>query len=400
MISFEEAQATLLSSVVPLGAERVGLHEALGRVLAEDLVAEEAIPAFDQSSMDGYAVATSDLMGTLPITMPLVGESAAGGVTPDLVPGSTCRIFTGARLPRGADAVVMQEDVLREGDRVVFKATPAPGAWIRRRGDDLMTGAPALSRGVRLGPGQVALAAALDRPELAVRRRPTVTILASGDELRSVGLARRPGSLAESNSYFVAAAARQAGAIARVAPFVRDDLASATLAVAEALRGSDVVVTIGGVSVGDRDVVRPAMERAGVTLDFYKVRMKPGKPLVVGRAGGTHVLGLPGNPASASLTFLLFGVPLLRTLQGDGAALPRSSWAVVGGSLERRAGRKEFLRATLDTTANPPVVRVLPNQASGAVTSLARADALIILEADRERLREGEAVEVIRLSDV
>jgi molybdopterin molybdotransferase len=400
MLPFDEALARLLGAAQPLGAERVALEDAAGRVLAEDVRATTALPPFDHSSMDGYAIAARDLAGEGPWELAVVGESAAGGALPDLVPGTACRIFTGARLPSGADAVVMQERVERRGDVAIFRAHARAGDHVRKRGDDLAEGAIAIARGTRLSPGKVALAAALDRPQLAVARRPIVTILCTGDELRSPGELGPAGSIPESNGYFVAAAARAAGAITRVMPFVRDDAEVARRAVADALRGSDVIVTVGGVSVGDRDVMKAALEAAGVVIDFWKVKIKPGKPLAVGRAGSTQVIGLPGNPASASLTFLLFGVPLLRALQGDAMALPPRLRAVMRTTLTREPGREEFLRARLEQTNGELGVRVFTNQASGAVTSFAEADALAVVPADRSRVEEGSQLEVIRIADI
>lgn len=400
MITFAEALARLLASTQPLGPERVPLDDACGRVLAEDLRAPGPLPPFDYSAMDGYAVATADLSGDGPWALPVVGESSAGGDPPELTPGSACRIWTGARLPAGADAVVMQERVERSGDVATLRARVRPGDHLRRRGDDLAEGAVALRSGARLTPGRVALAAALDRPQLLVARRPVVTVLCSGDELRSPGRPGRPGSIPESNGYFVAAAARAAGALVRVSPFVRDEPEDARRAVTDALRGSDVVVTVGGVSVGDRDVVKPALEAAGVTIDFWRVKIKPGKPIAIGRAGATQIIGLPGNPASASLTFLLFGVPLLRALQGDAAPLPVRLRAVLRGAIQREPGREEFLRARLDTSDGQLGVRCTANQASGAVTSFAEADALAVIPAEKGSVEEGESVEVIRIADV
>lgn len=400
MLSFTEALARLLSAAQVLGAERTPLDEACGRVLAEDVAAPGPLPPFDYSAMDGYAVATRDLGGDGPWELPVVGESAAGGVTPDLAPGTACRIFTGARLPAGADGVVMQERVERSGDVIKLASRVRAGDHLRRRGEDLAGGAVALARGMRLGPGRVALAAALDRPQLLVARRPVVTVLCSGDELRSPGEPGALGTIPESNGYFVAAAARAAGAIARVAPFVADDHEVARRAVADALRASDVVVTIGGVSVGDRDVMKAALEASGVVIDFWRVKIKPGKPLAVGRAGATQVIGLPGNPASASLTFLLFGVPLLRALQGDAAPLPLRLRAGLRKRIQREPGREEFLRGRLEMEQGELVVRIMPNQASGAVTSFAQADALAVIPAEKGSVEEGELVEVIRLADV
>ena len=400
MLTFSEALARLLATAAPLGAERVSLEEAHGRVLAEDVRAATPMPAFDYSAMDGYAVAAGDLEGAGPWELPVKGESAAGGTPPAFVRGTACRILTGAAMPEGADAVVPQEDVDRREDRAVIRVGVGRGAWVRRRGEDLAEGGLALTRGARLHPGRVALAAALDRPHLLVARRPVVSVLCSGDELRSPGEPGRAGSIAESNGYFVAAAARAAGAIARIGPFVRDDRETATQAVAEALRGSDLVVTVGGVSVGDHDVNRPALEAAGVTLDFWRVAIKPGKPLAVGRCSAVHVIGLPGNPASASLTFLLFGIPLLRALQGDAAPLPARIRARVLGSLRRKPGREEFLRARIEVTEGEIGARLAPNQASGAVTSFADADALVVVPADRERVEDGERLEAMIIAQM
>jgi len=398
MLSYREALARLLGSARAVGAERVSVDASAGRVLAEDLVARAPMPAFDHSSMDGYAVRAADFQGQGPWEMPVEGESAAGGELPtELRSGAACRIFTGARLPPGADAVLLQENVDRRGDVIVVREAPAPAAWLRRRGADLAEGAVALARGTRMTPGRAALAAALDRPFVLVARRPVVTILCSGDELRAPGEPGPAGSIPESNGIFVAAAAREAGAMTRVGAFVPDEPALARDAVAEALVGSDLVVTIGGVSVGDRDVMRPAFEAAGVALDFWRVAIKPGKPIAVGRAGAVHVLGLPGNPASASLTWLLFGAPLVRALQGDASPLPPRTRVQVSGSITRSPGREEFLRARLEPSAGGVRARILPNQASGAVTSFAEAEALVVVPADVGRVEDGSELEAIRI---
>jgi molybdopterin molybdotransferase len=245
------------------------------------------------------------------------------------------------------------------------------------------------------------MAAALDHAFVLVSRRPVVTILCSGDELRSPGSPGRLGSIAESNGIFVAAAARQAGAIARVGAYVPDQPEAARQAVADALRGSDLVVTIGGVSVGDHDVMKGAFEAAGVTLDFWRVAIKPGKPIAVGRAGQTTVIGLPGNPASASLTWYLFGAPLVRALQGDTCPLPARQHLAIEGTIERTPGREEFVRAILERGAQSRAThaKILPNQASGAVTSFARADVLVVVPKDMGRVESGTILETIRIDE-
>ncbi|MFO0551907.1 MAG: gephyrin-like molybdotransferase Glp [Polyangiaceae bacterium] len=407
MLSFDEAVARVVEmarEVGQVGAERVSLFESDGRILVEDVVAQHPLPGFDYSAMDGYAVRAADFapLGT-DRALRVAGETAAGDAAVALAPHTAQRIFTGAPLPVGADAVVMQEDTaveVRDGARfVVFKAeAPRAGAHVRKKGEDIAEGAIAIARGTRLDPGKVALAAALDHATLTVSRRPVVTILGTGDELRSPGDPPRAGSIVESNGFFVAGAARRAGATVRLAPFVRDDPAEATRAVARALVATDVLVTIGGVSVGDHDVVRPALEAAGVKIDFYKVAMKPGKPLTVGRtASGTVVLGLPGNPASASLTFVLFGVPLLRALAGERETAPPALVLPVEGALSRKPGRTEFARARLVTREQTARAVLLSNQSSGAVTSFAEAELLLKIPAERGSVADGDVLEAIDL---
>jgi molybdopterin molybdotransferase len=386
MLSFEDARKQLLAlaSRATWAGERVALGEAAGRVLAADLAARRPLPGFDYSAMDGYALATGDLGGLdrpAPWTLPVAGESAAGRGLEALAPSSACRIFTGAPLPSNADAVVMQEHVRREGDTVTFEARPRPGQNIRRRGEDLAAGAIALAKGTRLVPGAIALAAMLDRAEVLVARRPRVTILCTGEELRAPGDDPRPGSVTESNSAPIAALARQAGAVVRVAPIAGDDLEDTRRAIEDALDATDVLLTIGGVSVGDHDVVRPALAAAGVALDFWKVAIKPGKPLAVGSVGDaargrTVVLGLPGNPASAIVTFTVFGMPVLRALQGDARPLPFVFPVRFESARARSPDRLELVRARLVVEDGALVARPHDNQASGATTSLASSDGL------------------------
>lgn len=398
-IPFDVALARVVEGVGRLGLERCATFEADGRVLAEDLRAPRPMPAFDYSAMDGYALAHASVEGG-PHGLPLAGVSAAGGVPEPLAAGHACRIYTGAPLPPGADTVIMQEDVRVEGGTLRFERGLAPGENVRRRGEDLQQGVVALGAGLRLTPGRAALAASLDHATLLVARRPVVTILCSGDELRSPGEPGSPFSIVESNGFFVRAVARRLGAEVRLGPFVRDDRDATERALVDALAGCDLLVTIGGVSVGDRDFVRPALESAGVSIDFYKVAMKPGKPITVGRRGATRVLGLPGNPASASLTFLLFGVPLLRAMSGElGEPLPRVLLPI-RGSLRRKPGRTEFARARLIHDAGAEIAELLPNQASGAVTSFAQAEALVEIAAERAEVATGDTLPVLRLSSL
>lgn len=400
-LSFEDALALLLADVRATSSERVGIYDADGRVLAEDLVAPFPLPPFDHSAMDGYAMAAASVPPSL--ELPVEGTSAAGGSLPAYRAGTACRIFTGAPLPDGTDTVVMQENVTLDtaAKTIRLAEAPAPSQNVRKKGEDLASGAVALARGTRLAPGGLALAATLDRATLVCHARPVVTVLSSGDELRSPGDASRPGSIVESNGLFVAAAARRAGAVARLAPFVADDLDATTRAVEAALSGSDLVVTIGGVSVGDRDLVRAALEAAGVRIQFHRIPIKPGRPILAGvHPSGARVLGLPGNPASASLTFLLFGVPLLRRLGGEAATRPEVRRLKVRGKAKSAIGRTDFLRGRIVDDAGEVSFAIAPNQSSGAVTSFAAATALAVVPPGRDHVQDGDVLDVLRIADI
>jgi molybdopterin molybdotransferase len=407
MLTFEEARARILGSVTPLPSERVALAEAAGRVLAEPLVAERPLPPFDGSAMDGYAVRLADLAGEPPFRLRVgAAESRAGRPAPALPPGEAMRIFTGAELPRGADAVVMQEEVARDGEWAAFAAPPKPGAHVRRAGEDIRPGGLAIAAGTRLGAGHLALAASLDRGTLTVGRRPVVAIVCTGDELRPPGAGGGASAttIPESNGVALAALARQVGAEPRLLPSVGDDLDATAAAVGAALDAADLVLTVGGVSVGDHDVVRPALARVGVDLDFYKVAIKPGKPLAFGAraAAGrtTRVLGLPGNPASALTTFALFAAPLLRALQGDATPLPLFIPARLGAAVRHKSGRLEFARVALAREGRELVATPFANQASGATTSTGWATALALVPLEADDLPAGTPVDVLRFGDV
>jgi len=392
LLTFDEAQNRVLALAEVLPETRVSLAAAHGRVLAANVHARGDWPAFDASTMDGYAVCAADVKEG----MPVAGESRAGAEAPDLEPKSACRIFTGAPMPRGADAVIMQEEAERDGDRVTFRSKPAAGAFVRKRGDDLRAGEIALAKGTRVSASSLAMLASLDQADVAVIRAPRVAIVPTGDELRAPGTAGGPASIAESNSPALAAMAERAGAKVTTSAPVPDELDRVTRAFDEALRTCDVLVTIGGVSVGEHDVVKEALEACGVRLDFWRVAIKPGKPLAVGKRGAAIVLGLPGNPVSAMVTFALFGIPLLRAMQGDRAALPRATRMKLAAPAAHKTGRLELARARVSREG----VTLLPNQASGAIVGLCRADVLASIPADVERLDAGVDVDVFSLAEL
>lgn len=400
MLDFDEARRRLLASVRRVSNERVTLGDASGRVTTEDLIAPGPLPSFDHSAMDGYAIAAADLGERGPWTLPVVGESRAGYEPPALAPGTAFRIFTGAPIPPGADCVVMQEHATREGGAVRFSARPKLGQHVRRAGEDLERGALAVPAGTRLTPGALALAAMLDRAEIVVARRPRVTIVCTGDEVRAPGSPRLPASIPESNSAPLAAFARQAGACVRIAPIVRDDQDATRGAIEQALDGTDVLLTVGGVSVGDHDFVRPSLELAGVTLDYWKVAIKPGKPIAVGQSATAHVLGLPGNPASALVTFVVFGMPLLRAMQGDAHPCPMPLVARLAPPGRKRSPeRLELVRAKLRVDRDGLVAHVHDNQSSGAATSLADSDGIALIAPGDGELGPGAFVSCVRWSD-
>ncbi|MEM9693384.1 MAG: gephyrin-like molybdotransferase Glp [Myxococcota bacterium] len=397
---YPTALAQALDGLSLLGRERVPLERAVGRYLAEDLVAATPLPPFSYSAMDGYALRASDVP-TAGTQLPVVGEAAAGHPSGALLPRTSCRIFTGGVLPEGADAVVIQENTTRENDEIKVNAVPFAGQNVRTAGTDLGQGSTALRTGTRLSPAALGLAATLERTHLFVGRRPQVTILSTGDELRLPSSPGRPGSVVDSNSFVLAAIAQRAGADPRIAPLVLDVFEVTVRELTRALRGTDLLITVGGASVGDRDLMREALEHLGAEVAFWGIRVKPGKPTAVATLGDKRILVLPGNPGSATLSSLIFGVPMLRRMQGAaGDVAPRRVKMRVLGGHERRPGREEYLRAQLSVREGEMVATIGDNQSSGAVTSFAYAEALIAVPHDRARVKPGDMLDVIRLDEL
>ncbi len=400
MRSIEEASHEILEAFAPVGEERVALLDAVGRHLSRSVLARADSPSFDNSAMDGYALRAADVAAASeesPVALPVEGESRAGGEPPSpLRAGTAMRIFTGAMMPEQADAVVLQEDTSREGAVVHVRVAPKPHANVRRRGSDLSQGELALSAGALLGAGEIALLASQDVASVHVFRRPRVAIVSTGDELRDIGEPARPGSIVNSNAYALCAQVLEAGAEPWVLPSVPDLRDEARAAFTTALR-ADVVVISGGVSVGDYDVVRDALADAGIELAFWKVKMKPGKPVSFARHGRVPVLGLPGNPVSAWVTFELFVRPGLRKMLGDPSPERRRVRVTLAEAHRHATGRTEFARARLSYADGSAVAHLASRQGSGSLPALAGVDALVVLPEDQEHFAAGATLDALLL---
>jgi molybdopterin molybdotransferase len=392
LLSIEAARAAVASSCAPLPAEPVAVEDAVGRVLAADLRAAADVPRFDNSAMDGFAVASEASSGPLR----LVGESRAGAPAPvGLGAGEAIRVSTGAAMPAGADAVVPVEDASERDGVVTLGASPEPGRHVRHAGEDLRAGAVVLSAGTMLGPGALSVAVGAGAGTLSCARRPRAAILCTGDELRPPGSPLGPGEIHNSNAVMLAALAVGDGAEVVTTEAVRDARATTAAALASALERADVVVVSGGVSVGPHDHVKPALVALGVEQRFWRVDLQPGKPTWFGARGAQLVFGLPGNPVSSFVTFALFARTALRALQGA-VALPPRERAVLSFDVPRRA-RTQALRVRLD--AADGTLRATPSGAQGShvTASLVGADALAFVAAGDGVAAAGTAVPVERL---
>ena len=396
MLPVADALARILAGVSGLGAETVPLDAAAGRTLASDLAARRDQPAVAVSSMDGYALRAADGAATLK----LIGLSAAGrGFDGQVGPGEAVRIFTGARLPDGADAVQMQEKTRRDGETVTLLEAVSPGRFVRAPGLDFRAGQMLLCAGTRLSPAAIALAAAMNHAAVAVARAPRVVILATGDELVEPGTEPDRDQIVASNHLGVAALARAAGAQATLLPIAPDDPQELAAALRAALaRAPDVLVTIGGASVGEFDLVRDALGGVGMTLDFWRIAMRPGKPLTFGRIGETAVIGLPGNPVSALVTARLFMVPLVRAMQADPTAGDDPSRpAILGADMPANDERQDYVRARAAWTAEGWIVTPMSGQDSSVLRALAAADALLLRAPHAPAARAGDRCRAIPL---
>ncbi|HXP30574.1 MAG TPA: gephyrin-like molybdotransferase Glp [Stellaceae bacterium] len=397
MISVAEALARLIAPLEPLGAEQVSLAEAVGRVLAEDVVSRRTQPPFAVSAMDGYAVRAADV-ATVPARLRVVGSVPAGqAYAGSLGKGEAVRIFTGAPVPDGADCIVIQEDTAREGDIVVVREGSAPGRYVRPAGLDFRAGEVGLTAGRRLTARDVGLAAAMNRPWLLVHRRPRVAILPTGDEVVMPGDPVGPHQIVSSNGLALGALVSEAGGLPVQLAIAPDDSAGLQR-IAAAAAGSDLLVTTGGASVGEHDLIRDALGATGLTLDFWTVAMRPGKPLMVGRYRDTPMIGLPGNPVSSLVCGLLFVKPAIERLQGlasEAAAPARARLAVALGANDRR---QDYLRAKLRRAADGTLeVEPFAKQDSSMLSLLAQSDCLVVRPPDAPAAAKGAWVEIIPL---
>jgi molybdopterin molybdotransferase len=408
LTSVEDYQAAILAAVSPLAPSSLELGAAEGCVLAEDVTAAVALPSFDNSSMDGYAVRAEEVAGAAPdgpVTLRVTGEIAAGDTGAyALVPGAAIKIMTGAQVPAGADAVVPVE--LTDGGQAavrIYEAAP-PGSNIRPAGGDAAQGETLLTAGTRMRPMQIAVAASAGRKAVNVRPRPRVVVLSTGDELTEPGTPLMPGRIWDSNSYMIAAAAREAGAVAYRHAVVPDDPAGVLPALEEQLIRADLLITTGGVSMGgEHDVVKEALRELG-TVTFRKVAMQPGMPQgfgTISRGGGGEggeeervpIFTLPGNPVSAYVSFQIFVRPALAALQGTSDLALARTQARLTAPARSPQGRRSYLRGVLDGSKVTP----LSGQGSHQIASLGRANALIIVPEQETQLPEGDTVDVLVL---
>jgi molybdopterin molybdotransferase len=396
-----DALSAILRGAEPLAEEMVALDAAYHRVLARDTAALRTQPPQAMSAMDGYAVRAADA-SDLHARLTVIGEVAAGRPFDKVVgAGEAVRIFTGGVIPDGADAVIIQEDTVVDGRRIAITEAAVAGRHIRPAGVDFRTGDVLLSAGSRLTDRDLSLAAGMNYPELAVRRRPRVAILATGDELVMPGSTPGPGQIVYSNGYAVRALTRDEGAETIDLGIAADTVAATTLGIRRARdSGADILITTGGASVGDHDLVKQSLEAEGVAMAFWRIAMRPGKPMMHGRLGAMRVIGLPGNPVSSYVCSYLFLVPLIRALSGCTTIHHVRETALLGRDLGANDQREDYLRARLETRADGALIATPVNhQDSSLLGNLAVARALVIRAPFAPAVAAGSPCEFLRLPD-
>ena len=393
-----EALRLVLIEAKPLPIETVALDQARGRVLAEDIAALRTQPPAAVSAMDGYAVRASDV-ATAPVTLKVIGEIAAGHpFARQIAAGQAARIFTGGVMPDDTDTVVIQELTSREGDNVTVQKSTAKGRNVRNQGIDFTQGEVLLRKGRRLTDRDVMLVAAMNHASVSVHRQPKVAVLGTGDELVLPGGTPRSGEIVYSNGFALIALARTEGADAHDLGIARDRVEDITKAIRRAREwGADILVTSGGASVGEHDLVQRALAVEGLDLSFWRVALRPGRPMMHGRLGTMQVLGVPGNPVSSYVCAFLFLVPLIRRLAGRSDLEPRLDRARLGASLPANDERADYLRATFADGPDGLVVTPLPSQDSSLMAPLAKADCLLIRDAHAPAAVAGSDCVIVKL---
>ncbi|WP_210394563.1 molybdopterin molybdotransferase MoeA [Motiliproteus sediminis] len=394
MLSVQEGVNRILAAVSPLsGMQVLDVRRARSRVLATDVVSPINVPAYDNSAMDGYAVASSDLTDDHEQRFTVVGNVLAGHPFRDLLqPGQCVQIMTGAQMPQGLDTVIMKEICRREGDQLFFPGGAKPGQNRRRAGEDLTRGAPAISAGQRLEAAELGMIASLGQSEVQVKRRPRVAYFSTGDEIRSLGQTLEPGQIYDSNRYTITALLASMGIEVIDLGVIPDRAAAIEAAFSGAAAQADVVLSSGGVSLGDADYVKDTLDRLG-HVSFWKMAIKPGRPLAFGRLNDALFFGLPGNPVAVMITFLQFVKPALRKLEGE------SQWSTpvmelpAGEPMRKKPGRTEYIRGSVISDGRGQLQVVSTGQqGSGILTSMSRANCLIELEPERGSVATGDPV--------
>ncbi len=398
MISVAEATQRIMAAFRPVDTEAVAIADAAGRALAEDVLARMNQPPAPISAMDGYALRASDAAG-VPVTLKVIGTAPAGHpFTGRVGPGETVRIFTGGVVPEGADAVIMQEDADTEGDRVTFREAAKTGKHIRAAGLDFATGDVLVRAGRRLTARDVSLIAAGDVPEVTVRRRPRIALAATGDELTLPGAPKSPGGIVASSGYGLSPLiAGWGGEVIDLG--IVPDTVEAVAALPQRAAGADLLVTLGGASVGEHDLIQKALGPAGLELDFWKIAMRPGKPVIFGRLGAQPLIGLPGNPVSTLVCALLYLRPAIAAMLGTETA-PTLARARLASPLKGNDTRQDYIRATREIRDGEAWVTPLPIQDSSMLSALARADVLILRAPHAPEAPAGEAVDTLPLDAV
>jgi molybdopterin molybdotransferase len=398
MISVDYALSIILDQIKPLGAERVPIECCLGRILAEDIIADIDLPPFDRARMDGYALRSQDASSS-PVTLRLIGEVAAGAVFEGTVGrGEAVKIFTGAPIPKGADAVQKVEVTESDGQSVLIKEAVRPGQFITARASEVVAGQVVLEAGGEIGPAEIAVLASFGYASVCVGRKPKVAVLSTGSELVDVSEKPSAAQIRNSNSYTITSYAQRAGAEVSNLGKIPDTLEATCNALLGAAESSDIVITSGGVSMGDYDLVKVALNRIGAEIYFDRVRIRPGKPVVLAKRGKTYFFGLPGNPVSTCVTFNVFARPAIRIMQGERGRLLTTVGACLTRPISDASSRRSYLPARLFISDGRAQVEPLRWGGSSDLVAAVRANALIVVREDVHSIEAGELVEVMLLS--